>query len=68
MKIAVVQEPPVYLNLAASMVRAVGLVEKAAREGAKLLVFPEAWFPGYPTFGWRLSPGADMEKLSLIHI
>lgn len=61
-KIAIVQEPPVYLNLAASMERAVGLVAQAAGEGARLLVFPEAWFPGYPTFGWRLSPGADMGK------
>ncbi len=40
MKTAVIQEPPVYLNLAASMERAVGLVEKAVREGAKLVVFP----------------------------
>ena len=61
-KIAVVQEPPVYLNLAASMERAVGLIEQAASEGARLIVFPEAWFPGYPTFAWRLSPGADMGK------
>ena len=54
-KVAVVQEPPVYLNLAASMERAVGLVEQAARHGAGLIVFPEAWFPGYPTFVWRLA-------------
>ena len=62
MKVAIVQEPPVYMNLAASMERAVGLVGKAARDGAKLLVFPEAWFPGYPTFVWRLPPGAGMGK------
>lgn len=62
MKIAVVQEPPVYLNLDASMSRAIEIVERAARDGAKLIVFPEAWFPGYPTFVWRLSPGADMGK------
>ena len=61
-KIAIVQEPPVYLNLVASMERAIGLVAQAASEGARLLVFPEAWFPGYPTFCWRLSPGADMGK------
>ncbi|MGR3460315.1 MAG: carbon-nitrogen hydrolase family protein [Roseovarius sp.] len=61
-RIAVVQEPPVYLDLAASMDRAVALVAQAASEGARLLVFPEAWFPGYPTFCWRLSPGADMGK------
>jgi nitrilase len=62
MKVAVVQEPPVYLNLAASMERAINLVSQAATDGAKLMVFPEAWFPGYPTFCWRLSPGADMGK------
>jgi len=62
MKLAIVQQPPVYLDLAASMERAVGLVAQAAAEGARLLVFPEAWFPGYPTFCWRLSPGADMGK------
>ncbi len=59
---AIIQEPPVYLSLAASMERAVGLVEAAADEGAALVVFPEAWFPGYPTFVWRLKPGADMDK------
>jgi nitrilase len=62
MKVAVVQEPPVYLNLDASMERAINLVSQAATDGAKLMVFPEAWFPGYPTFCWRLSPGADMGK------
>jgi len=62
MKAAIVQEPPVYLNLAASMERAVGLVERAAQDGAGLIVFPEAWFPGYPTFVWRLAPGAGMGK------
>ena len=40
MKAAIVQEPPVYLDLAASMERAVGLVERAASDGAGLIVFP----------------------------
>ena len=62
MKAAIVQEPPVYLNLTASMERAIGLVERAASDGAGLIVFPEAWFPGYPTFVWRLAPGAGMGK------
>ncbi|WP_298571407.1 carbon-nitrogen hydrolase family protein [uncultured Aliiroseovarius sp.] len=62
MKVAVVQEPPVYLNLAASMECGINLVTQAAKDGAKLMVFPETWFPGYPTFCWRLSPGADMGK------
>lgn len=59
---AVVQYPPVYLDKAATMSRAVEIAEEAADAGARLLVFPEAWFPGYPTFVWRLKPGADMGK------
>lgn len=66
MKTAVVQEPPVYLNLDASMAWAIEIVERAARDGAKLIVFPEAWLPGYPTFVWRLSPGADMGKTDVL--
>lgn len=62
MKICVIQEPPVYLDLASTMERALGLIGRAAAEGAELLVFPEAWFPGYPTFVWRLPPGAGMAK------
>lgn len=61
-KIAIVQQPPVYLDLGKTIVRAVKLIEDAAHEGAQLVVFPEAWFPGYPTFIWRLSPGAGMGK------
>ena len=62
MKVCVIQEPPVYLDLARTMDRALGLIARAAGEGAGLVVFPEAWFPGYPTFVWRLPPGAGMAK------
>ena len=62
MKIAVVQQPPVYLDKAKSIRRAVELMSDAATQGCGLIVFPEAWLPGYPTFVWRLSPGADMKK------
>jgi nitrilase len=61
-KLSVVQEPPVYLDLEKTMERAVELITKAAKAGAELIVFPEAWFPGYPTFVWRLAPGAGMGK------
>ena len=66
-KVAVVQQPPVYLDLAATMERAVGLVAEAAGQGAGLVVFPEAWFPGYPTFVWRLKPSADMGKTDALY-
>ena len=61
-KVSVIQQPPVYLNLKASIERAVTLIDQSAKEGSKLVVFPEAWFPGYPEFVWRLKPGADMKK------
>lgn len=62
MKVAVVQEPPVYLDKFKSTERAVELVAKAATDGCRLIVFPEVWLPGYPTFVWRLAPGAGMGK------
>lgn len=43
------------------MERAVGLVAQAARKGSQMLVFPEAWLPGYPVFVWRLMPEAEMD-------
>ncbi len=61
-KVAVVQQPPIYLNLNASMERALELIAQASQQGAHLVVFPETWLPGYPTFVWRLSPGAGMGK------
>ncbi|MCV2867915.1 carbon-nitrogen hydrolase family protein [Defluviimonas sp. WL0002] len=60
MKLAVVQVPPVYLDKAASLERAVELVGKAAAEGCRMIVFPEVWLPGYPSYVWRLKPGAGM--------
>ncbi|WP_068115540.1 carbon-nitrogen hydrolase family protein [Tropicimonas marinistellae] len=60
MKVAVVQYPPVYLDLERTMERAVEIVAEAAAAGAGLVVFPEVWIPGYPTYVWRLKPGAGM--------
>ena len=61
-KVSVIQQPPVYLNLKASIERAVSLIDQSAKEGSELVVFPETWFPGYPEFVWRLKPGTDMKK------
>ncbi len=66
-KTAVIQEPPVYLDLEKSLERAVELIARAAADGHGLVVFPEAWLPGYPTFVWRLSPGADMGKTDALY-
>ena len=37
-----------------------GRMDEVAAAGAGLIVFPEAYVPGYPTWVWRLKPGADM--------
>ena len=62
MKLAVIQEPPVYLDKERSIERACTLIAQAAAQGCTMVVFPEVWLPGYPTFVWRLSPGAGMAK------
>jgi nitrilase len=66
-KIAVIQSPPVLLDRENTMVRILASLAEAAREGATLLVFPEAYLPGYPAWVWRLRPGGDMALASEIH-
>jgi nitrilase len=66
-KIAVVQKPPVMLDRDATIGLIVELIEEVSREGASLVVFPEAYLPGYPTWVWRLRPGGDMGLSSEIH-
>ena len=62
-KLAIVQKPPVFLDKAATVAAAAGYVAEAAREGAGLVIFPEAYVPCYPAWIWRLKPGKDW-KLS----
>ena len=66
-KIAVVQKPPVLLDRAATIALATASLAEAAGEGASLVVFPEAFIPGYPSWVWRLKPGGDMALASEIH-
>lgn len=66
-KIAVVQSPPVMLNKRETLNRVVNHVREAVRDGAAMIVFPEAYVPGYPTWIWRLRPGGDMALSGEIH-
>ena len=66
-RVAVIQRPPVWLDREATLRAAVASVQEAAREGAQLLVFPEAFVPGYPAWIWRLRPGPDMGLTEKIH-
>jgi nitrilase len=66
-KIAVCQKPPVLLDLEGTVQRALESLDEAVREGARLVVFPEAYLPGYPTWIWRLRPGGDMALGNKLH-
>jgi len=56
-KVAVVQAAPVFMDVKACVDKAIGLIERASKDGAKLVAFSECWFPGYPWWLW-LSPAA----------
>ncbi|MBN2204492.1 MAG: carbon-nitrogen hydrolase family protein [Thermoleophilia bacterium] len=45
---AAIQATPVWFDAEATIDKAVGLIDEAARNGARLLAFPETWVPGYP--------------------
>ncbi len=62
-KAAAVQAGPIYLDapryfdLEATLEKAVGLIEEAGQEGARLIVFPEGWLPCFPY--WSLDHTTD---------
>ncbi len=54
---AAVQAAPVFLDLDATIDKAIILIREGAREGARLIAFPETWVPTYPLWifgaaGW----------------
>ncbi|MEU6293840.1 carbon-nitrogen hydrolase family protein [Streptomyces erythrochromogenes] len=53
---AAVQAAPVYLDPAATVDKAVALIAEAAANGARLVVFPEVFVPGYPYWNWTMNP------------
>lgn len=48
--IALVQHPPVFMNLQASVDKACTLIQEIANHPADIVVFPETWLPGYPVW------------------
>jgi nitrilase len=66
-KVAVIQKPPASLDRQRTISIVLDCIDEAVGEGASLLVFPETYVPGYPTWIWRLRPGGDMALTAEIH-
>lgn len=49
-KIALVQEPPVFLNLSKTLEKLEVIAENCGKNDAKIVVFPETWLAGYPVW------------------
>ncbi len=56
-KVAAVQATPVFLDREATIDKACELIATAGSEGARLIVFPEAFIPTYPEWVWGIPPG-----------
>ena len=49
-RVAIVQSSPAFLNLDASLAKAITLAEEAGKREARLIAFGETWLPGYPAW------------------
>ena len=56
-KVAAVQATPVFLDREATIDKACELIATAGSEGARLIVFPDAFIPTYPEWVWGIPPG-----------
>lgn len=56
-KIAAVQASPIFLDREATLDRVCARIAEAAAGGAKLVVFPESFVPGYPDWVWTVPAG-----------
>src|SRR2546430_5290497 len=61
-KAAVVQAAPVWIDLEGTVAKTILYIEEAAKEGAKLIAFPETWIPGYPWYIWVGTPAWAIGK------
>jgi len=63
-KVATIQAEPVWLNLRGGVDKTIGLIKDAARQGAKIVGFPEVFIPGYPWTPWANSFLASQDVLA----
>ena len=67
LKVAAAQLSPVFLNKEKTVDKACKAIIEAGKNGANLIVFPEAFISGYPDWVWLIpnSKGADLNELYL---
>lgn len=66
-KVAAAQLSPVFLDKTKTVNKACETIAEAGREGAQLIVFPEAYISGYPDWVWLIpnSKGIELNDLYL---
>jgi nitrilase len=64
-QVAAVQISAAFLDRDATIERACQAITDAASRGARLVVFPEAFVPGYPMWVWHLAAGQTKELRAL---
>jgi nitrilase len=57
LKVAAVQASPVFLDREGTLDRVCARIAEAGAAGAKLVVFPESFVPGYPDWVWVVPAG-----------
>ena len=67
MLVAAAQLSPVFLNRDATVERAIAAIHEASAHGARLIVFPEAFIPGYPIWVWSI-PAGDTHALRALYV
>lgn len=66
-KAAVIQAAPVFMDLQATLAKTILLIDEAAKNGAKLVAFPETWLPGYPWWLWLGAPAWGLQFVPRYH-
>ena len=53
-KVAAAQISPEFLNKSKTITKACNVIAEAGKNGANLIVFPEAFISGYPDWVWLI--------------